>query len=63
MEMLTELGKRIDEQSDNFNKALETMEKKLSELAIVQLLSHVRLFGLQHDKLPCSSLSPVVCSN
>ena len=26
--MLTELGKRIDEQSDNFNKALETMRKK-----------------------------------
>ena len=34
-------------------------------LSVVQSLSHVRLFAtpLHHARLPCSSLSPGVCSN
>ena len=37
-----------------------------TSLLVVQSLSCVRLFathGLQHDRLPCPSLSPGVCSN
>ena len=30
--MLTELGKRIDENSENFNKELENIKKNQSEL-------------------------------
>ena len=33
------------------------------EYTVVQLLSHIWLFGLQHARLPCPSLSPRVCSN
>ena len=29
--------------------------------AVVQLLSHIQLFGLQHARLLCPSLSPQVC--
>ena len=33
------------------------------EYTVVQLLSHIWLFGLQHARLPYPSLSPRVCSN
>ena len=39
---------------------------ELTLIVTIQSLSHVRLLGpheLQHTRLPCSSLSPGVCSN
>ena len=50
-----------------YTVALVKSEKEhLSSEFVVQLLSHVWLWwphGLQHDRLPCPSLSPWVCSN
>ena len=38
-------------------------EAEDTQFSSVQLLSRVRLHGLQHDRLPCPSPTPRACSN